>query len=37
MEAESWVRLEEGDVVQRVSLNETYGVDVYPRDDGEEH
>lgn len=35
MEVESWVRLEEGDVVQRVSLNETYGLDVYPTDDGE--
>lgn len=35
MEVESWVRLEEGDIVQKVSLNETYGWDVYPSDDGE--
>lgn len=35
MKVDSWVRLEEGDVVQRVGLNETYGVDIYPIDDGE--
>jgi hypothetical protein len=36
MEVDSWIRLEEGGVVQSVSLNETYGVDEYPPDDGEE-
>lgn len=36
MKVDTWVRLEEGDVVQRVSLNQTYGEDVYPSDDGEE-
>ncbi|SPO04550.1 related to DNA repair exonuclease SIA1 [Cephalotrichum gorgonifer] len=30
MEVETWIRLEGGDVVGRVSLNETYGVDEYP-------
>jgi hypothetical protein len=37
MSVESWVRLEEGDIIQRVSLNETYGEDVYPADDGEKY
>ena len=36
MEVDTWVRLESGDVIQRVSLNETYGTDIYPTDDGEE-
>lgn len=36
MEVETWVRMESGRVVQRVGLNETYGVDVYPLEDGEE-
>ncbi|KAL2067556.1 hypothetical protein VTL71DRAFT_1981 [Oculimacula yallundae] len=35
MDVETWVRMESGTVVQRVGLNETYGVDVYPLDDGE--
>ncbi|PVH73763.1 Metallo-dependent phosphatase, partial [Cadophora sp. DSE1049] len=35
MEVETWVRMESGKVVQRVGLNETYGVDVYPLEDGE--
>lgn len=36
LQVESWVRLEEGDIVQRISLNETYGLDIYPADDGED-
>lgn len=35
LQVESWVRLEEGDIVQRINLNDTYGVDIYPSDDGE--
>ena len=35
MKVETWIRMESGDVVQRVSLNETYGTDVYPKGDGE--
>lgn len=35
MEVETWVRLEDGRVVTRVNLNETYGRDIYPTDDGE--
>jgi len=35
MEVESWVRMEDGDVVTRVSLNDTYGLDRYPTDNGE--
>lgn len=37
MEVESWVRMENGEVVQRVGLNGTYGVDVYPLEDGENY
>ncbi|KAH7383497.1 calcineurin-like phosphoesterase [Cadophora sp. MPI-SDFR-AT-0126] len=36
MDVETWVRMESGRVVQRVGLNETYGADVYPLEDGEE-
>jgi len=36
MEVESWVRMESGEVIQKVGLNETYGIDIYPEDDGEE-
>jgi hypothetical protein len=35
MEVATWVRMENGEIVQRVSLNETYGTDVYPMEDGE--
>jgi len=35
MEVATWVRMENGEVVQRVSLNETYGTDIYPMEDGE--
>lgn len=35
MEVETWVRMESGSLVQRVGLNETYGADIYPLDDGE--
>ncbi|CZT11760.1 related to DNA repair exonuclease SIA1 [Rhynchosporium graminicola] len=35
MDVESWVRMENGSLIQRVGLNETYGVDVYPPDNGE--
>jgi len=35
MEVETWVRMENGNVVQRVDLNSTYGVDKYPLEDGE--
>jgi hypothetical protein len=37
MEVESWVRMENGEIVQRVGLNETYGIDVYPLQDGENY
>jgi hypothetical protein len=36
MKVDTWVRMEGGKVVQRVELNETYGIDVYPIEDGEE-
>ena len=29
-EAETWIRLERGEVVGRVALNSTYGEDRYP-------
>jgi hypothetical protein len=35
MEVETWVRMENGEVVQRVDLNSTYGIDNYPLQDGE--
>ncbi|KAI9647673.1 hypothetical protein NHQ30_004058 [Ciborinia camelliae] len=35
MDVETWIRMEGGGVVQRVKLNETYGVNLYPIDDGE--
>ncbi|KAK1580515.1 calcineurin-like phosphoesterase [Colletotrichum navitas] len=35
MSVESWVRMEDDQVVTRVSLNETYGVDNYPSNVGE--
>lgn len=35
MKVDTWVRMESGDVIQSVSLNETYGMDIYPADDGE--
>lgn len=35
MTVETWIRMEEGEVVQRVDLNGTYGIDVYPLEDGE--
>ena len=34
MEVETWVRMQGGGVITRVSLNETYGVDVYRVEDG---
>lgn len=34
-EVETWVRMENGDVVTRVGLNETYGNDKYPIHDGQ--
>lgn len=37
MQVESYVRMENGEIVQRVGLNETYGVDVYPKDDGQNY
>lgn len=37
MEVETWVRMEGGQVVTRVMLNETYGTDRYPTADGEWH
>lgn len=30
MTVKTWVRMENGDVITAVTLNETYGVDVYP-------
>ena len=35
MEVETWIRMENGDVVQRVGLNSTYGTDTYPPADGQ--
>jgi len=35
MSVETWVRMQAGEVVTAVSLNETYGVDVYSIADGE--
>jgi hypothetical protein len=35
IDVETWVRMENGNIVQRVSLNETYGADIYPLQDGE--
>jgi predicted MPP superfamily phosphohydrolase len=35
MAVESWVRMENGDVVTKVSLNDTYGLDEYPTATGE--
>lgn len=35
MDVETWVRMEGGSIVQRVGLNETYGMDVYSTVDGE--
>lgn len=35
VEVKSWVRMEDGSLIQKVSLNETYGEDIYPADDGE--
>jgi hypothetical protein len=37
MEVGTWVRMENGEVVQRVGLNATYGTDVYPLEDGEDY
>jgi hypothetical protein len=37
MEVETWVRMENKAIVQRVGLNETYGTDVYPLEDGENY
>ncbi|KAM3068886.1 hypothetical protein ACMFMG_004060 [Clarireedia jacksonii] len=35
MQVDSWVRMEDGEVIQVVGLNATYGVDIYPIFDGE--
>jgi len=35
MDVDTWVRMENGKVVQSVSLNSTYGEDVYSTDNGE--
>jgi hypothetical protein len=35
MVVDSWVRMESGEIVQMVGLNETYGKDVYAPEDGE--
>ncbi|WYZ40665.1 hypothetical protein EsH8_IV_001006 [Colletotrichum jinshuiense] len=35
MLVESWVRMEDDAVITRVSLNETYGLDTYPLNNGE--
>lgn len=37
MEVDTWVRMENGEVVQSVTLNSTYGADVYPLEDGENY
>ena len=36
MEVETWIRIEDGRVVQRVGLNGTYSEDQYPSETGEE-
>lgn len=35
MSVETWVRMEDDQVITRVSLNETYGLDSYPSNNGE--
>lgn len=35
MSVDTWVRMQAGEVVTSVSLNETYGADVYGTTDGE--
>lgn len=35
MDVETWVRMEDGEVITHVHLNNTYGTDVYPTADGE--
>jgi hypothetical protein len=37
MEVDTWVRMENGEIVQSVSLNSTYGTDIYPLEDGENY
>lgn len=37
MGVDSWLRMENGEVVQNVSLNSTYGIDVYSTADGEDY
>jgi hypothetical protein len=37
MEVETWVRMESGQIVTHVALNETYGLDRYPTANGEPH
>lgn len=37
MEVETWARMENGEVVQRVDLNATYGTDFYSLEDGEDY
>jgi hypothetical protein len=36
MEVGTWIQMENGDVVQNVNLNATYGTDIYPIEDGED-
>lgn len=36
MEVETWIKIEGGRVVHRVMLNETYGIDEYDADGGEQ-
>jgi len=35
MTVNTWVRMQAGTIVTAVSLNETYGEDVYPTADGQ--
>lgn len=35
MTVETWVRMAQGGVITQISLNQTYGYDSYPTDDGE--
>ncbi|KAH8805775.1 Metallo-dependent phosphatase-like protein [Xylogone sp. PMI_703] len=35
MDVQTWVRMENGDIITHVHLNSTYGSDVYPTTDGE--
>lgn len=37
IKVDTWVRMQDGSIVTRVNLNETYGRDIYPTNDGGYH